>query len=236
MKIIVCDDDIKMQFMLRQWVEEYLEGQNCQFIFYQTGAKLLDDMSNLNISEPQIVFMDIKLKNDNGIEVARLLNKEYGNTAIIFISGYTEYIEDSFEADPIYFLVKPLKKEAFKKAMDKAVYKLSQSERQSFFVAQDRVLRRVFLQDIYYAESAGRKVRLHGSFGVIEYYEKMAILEKQLGENFVRSHKSFLVHMKYVHSIEGKNITMMDGSVIPVSRKMLMETRKAIFEYLERKL
>lgn len=236
MKIVVCDDDMRMQSMLRQWVEEYVEGQNFQFAFYQTGAKLLDDMSHLGVSEPQIVFMDIRLKNDNGIEIARTLNKDYDNTAIIFISGYTEYFEDSFEADPIYFLVKPLKKEVFKKAMDKAVYKLSHSEQRSFFIEQERELKRVFLKDIYYAESNGRKIKLHGSFGVIEYYEKMASLEEQLGADFVRSHKSFLVHMQYVHSMNARNITMMDGSIIPVSRRMLIETRRAIFEYLGKKL
>lgn len=236
MKVIVCDDDIRIQFLLREWAEEYFEGQDCQFFFYQTAEKLLDEMSDLTVAEPWIVFMDIKLRNANGIEIARLLNRDYGNLAIIFISGYTEYFEDSFEADPIYFLIKPLKKEAFIKAVDKALEKLSKKEQASLFIAQDRVLKRVFLNDIYYAESIGRKIQLHGKFGAMEYYEKMTELEKQLGENFIRCHKSFLVHMKYVYSIEGKTITLMDESKIPVSRTMFAKTRKAVFEYLERKL
>lgn len=236
MRIIVCDDDKNMSSLIRQWTKEYLEGKAYQFICCETGLELLSEMKDYRGKDPQIVFMDIKLKNDNGIEIARILNKSYGNIFIIFISGYTEYFEDSFEADPIYFLIKPIKKETFKKAMDKAIDKISHTKQKSFFIMQDRNLTKVFVDDIHYAESSGRKIRLYGKFGKLEYYEKMDLLEQQLGKDFIRCHKSFLVHMKYIHCVDRQNIIMMDQKIIPISKKKVNDTKKIIFQYLEKKL
>lgn len=236
MRIIVCDDDKNMSSLIQKWTEEYLGGKAYQFICYESGVELLSKMKEYRGKEPQIIFLDIKLKNANGIEIARILNKSYENIFVIFISGYTEYFEDSFEADPIYFLIKPLRQEIFKKAMDKAIDKISNTKHKSFFIMQDRNLTKVFVDDIHYAESFGRKIRLHGKFGELEYYEKMDLLEQQLGKDFIRCHKSFLVHMKYIRYVDGQNIILMDEKIIPISKKKANSTKRIIFQYLEKNL
>lgn len=231
MRIIACDDDKNVLMLLEEWVKEYMGDQHYQYITYTNGIDLIKDIGVYDGDEPQILFMDVKLKNDNGIDVAKILNKEYGNIAVIFISGYTEYLEDSFEADPVYFLVKPLKKEIFEKAMKKAIEKVKNNERK-FLLIKGKEVTRVFYDEIYFAESVGRKMRLYCEEDMLEYYEKMDELEKELKGSFVRCHKSFLVNLMHVRSVDGRDITLMNGKKIPISRNKSAETKEKVFAYL----
>lgn len=236
MRIVVCDDDPNMIFLIKGWTKQFMEGQPYQFIAFENGEELLQEMEKYQGDEPTIVFMDIKLKNDNGISIAAILQQQFREVAVIFISGYTEYFEDSFEADPVYFLVKPLKRVTFDKALEKALKKIAETDKKSILIAHGKEMHRIFCDEIYYAESSARKIRLYCSSDIVEYYEKMDILESQLGDDFVRCHKSFLVNMKYIHSTDGKEIHLLDGRKIPISKKKSNETKDIIFHYLGRKL
>lgn len=206
MRIVACDDDGVILELIETWIKEWMGKKSYQYISY-----------------------------DNGIDVAKIVNREYGNTVVIFISGYTEYFEDSFEADPVYFLIKPIKKENFEKAMEKAIKKVSENDKK-YLLVTGKEIKRVFYEEIYYAESFARKIKLHCTFGELEFYEKMDELEKQLQGEFVRCHKSFLVNMEHIRCVDGNEITLLDGDQVPVSKKKATETKRTIFEYLGRKL
>ena len=233
MKVIVCDDDHTMSLLLRKWTAEILEGQNYQFISYEDGEEILNRMKEYPDEEPVILFMDIQLKNRTGIDIARRLNSVNKNMAVIFITGFANYAEYSFEADPIYFLIKPLKWNSFEKAFRKALEKISKVEKESILIAQGRDMIRIFLDDIYYAESRGRKIVINLKDEIIEYYEKMDQLEKRLGDAFVRCHQSYLVNMRYVHSVEKNEIILTDGRRIMISKRKSNETKDQIFNYLK---
>ena len=233
MKIYICDDDKNMYPMLAEWIREYLNGSECQVETYDNGIDLIYELKNIESSGPDIIFMDIKLKNDNGIDVAKLIKKENKNAVIIFISGYTEYFEDSFEAEPVYFLIKPLKKEMFLRAMDKAMEKMEQ-KKEKYLLFRKKDVSRIFFDDIYYVESIGRKIHIHCRQGEFEYYEKLDFIMNQLEGEFVKCHKSYLVNMKWIQQVDNKAITLMNGIEIPVSRNRMTETKDKVFEYLGR--
>jgi DNA-binding LytR/AlgR family response regulator len=236
MKIIVCDDDKNMKVLLESWMQEYFEETGYQILYFSNGIELLNRIDSYQEEETFIIFMDIRLKNDNGIDIARAIRKKHIKAAIIFISGYTEYVEDSFEADPDYFLVKPLKKESFWLAMNKSITNLSVNHDKYVRVKTGKEIRRIRWKDIYYAESLGRKIKLYCTWGTLEYYDKMDRLEKELEEEFVRSHKSYLVHLEYVDSMEGNKITLFDEKEIPVSKNRSLKTREKIFSYFGEQL
>lgn len=207
MKIIACDDDQNMLAIMGKWSKEYFNDEFVPFISYDNGIELLSLIKDMSVSEPLIILMDIQLKNDNGIEVIRELYQYKHNIAVIFISGYTEFIEDSFEVDPIYYLVKPLKRDVFFKAIEKAVNKITDFHRKSICISQGKEIYRIFLDEIYYAESVARKVKLYCDHSTLEFYTKMNDLEQRLKEdNFIRCHKSFLVNMQYIRFVDGNNI------------------------------
>lgn len=235
MKIYICDDDLNTVNLLAEWVGEYLIGSECRVRTYNNGIDVIHEISKNAGQETEIIFMDIKLKNDNGIDVAKEIKKMNQNAVIIFISGYSEYFEESFEAEPVYFLIKPLKKETFARAMEKAIEK-GRQKMKKFLLLRKKEVSRIFFDDIYYVESVGRKIQLHCVEEKIECYEKLDDLEEKLEGDFVRCHKSYLVNMKWLQSIDNRFISLMNEMRIPISRAQLAQTKEKVFEYLGRQM
>ena len=234
MRICICDDDVNMLNMLTKWIADYLTKYECKIVTYHNGIDVLYDIEH-GIESPEIIFMDIMLKNDNGIDVAKQIKEKNRNTVIIFISGYTDSFEDSFEAEPIYYLIKPLKKEMFEKAIDKAIEKVEKKQ-EKFLLLKKKDVSRIFLDDIYYVESEGRKIHIHCQQGKTECYEKLDMLEEKLEGNFVRCHKSYLVNMKWIKSVDNRVVTLMNNMQIPISRKQLTNTKESVLGYLGRQM
>ncbi|MDO4169301.1 MAG: LytTR family DNA-binding domain-containing protein [Lachnospiraceae bacterium] len=233
MKIIACDDDQNTLAIMEKWSKEYFNDESVPFISYDNGIELLSLIKDTSVSESLIILMDIQLKNDNGIDIIRELHQYKHNIAVIFISGYTEFIEDSFEVDPIYFLVKPLKRDVFIKAIEKAVNKMTHFHKKSICISQGKEMYRIFLDEIYYAESIVRKVKLYCNHSTLEFYMKMNDLEEKLKEDhFIRCHKSFIVNMQYIRFVDGNNIILLNGQKIPISRNRRAETKEMVFQYL----
>ena len=187
------------------------------------------------LEEPEIFIINIEEDEEKRISLAKKLKTSSNNVAIIFISQSMEYFETAFEAEPVYILLKPLKAELLEKALKKAVQKVAEAKK-PYLVLKGKHLRRIFLEDIYYIESEARKLRLHCVYGMVEHYGRLDEIEENIQDEFVRCHKSYLVNMRYVSSVEGKEIMLLDGSTIPISRSKAIVCKKIITEFLERKI
>ena len=93
---------------------------------------------------------------------------------------------------------------------------------------------RVLLEDIIYAEVFNRKVMLHTTGGDIEYYGKLTELSEQTGEDFYRTHRAYLVNLKYVERYNATTIWLEQGSVL-VSKKQYAEFFRRYMQYINRK-
>lgn len=237
MKVIICDDDGLMAQTLESWTKEYMKEEVVEIHSFLHGKDVLWFMEDVAQEEQVIVLMDIKLEDGNGIEIVKKLRKINSNCFTIFISGYTEYVEDSFEADPIYYLLKPCTKDKFFRAMDKAVIRLQESEKKSICFSINGSLKRVFVDEIIYAESHGRKILLHTKNEAFEYYGKLKGLDEDLvGYPFVWCHKSFLVNINHVRMIVKNELVLLDGTVVPISRTKLSETKEKVFKFFGEQL
>ena len=91
-------------------------------------------------------------------------------------------------------------------------------------------------EEIYYAESNGRKLTLYTVQGTYEYYGRMQELEARLGEDFYRCHRGYLVHLKYVAGYDAANIQLKDGSNVYLARQKYGEFVKRYMAYLRQKI
>ncbi len=101
-------------------------------------------------------------------------------------------------------------------------------------VKRGGVSTRVLLEDIIYAEVFNRKVMLHTTGGDIEYYGKLTELSEQAGENFYRTHRAYLVNLKYVEKYNATTIWLEKGSVL-VSKKHYAGFVRQYMQYINRK-
>jgi len=238
MRVIACDDEEKVLTQLEEWTNDYFSKKKMEFSFerYNMEESFGQELDKYNGEVPLIIFLDMKQKWEKVLKRIREIEQWTKNTVVVLIfgDGYKAYVEEIFDINPIYLLVKPLKKNRFDKAMDFVFRKMGDNKEEPYVVIRRRgEQKKIYCHEIYYIERNLRKTEIHCVLENYECYEKLASLEERLGENFVRCHNSFIVNLAYVKSVKRNELILNDGKCIPVSNSKSRETREATIRYLD---
>lgn len=172
-----------------------------------------------------LLFLDIEMPILTGFD---LLDDLEHKPKIIFVTGKTKYAFKAFDYDAIDYLRKPLKKERFYAAVDKALISTGAGsvstgqivpEEEFIFVKSNLKKRKIYLNNLKYVEALGDYVKLimDNSDPVI-VLATMKSFEAQLPEDrFLRVHKSYIVNLQKVERFNSRNIEI-ESDQIPVSR------------------
>lgn len=218
MRIGICDDERKIQELLGEKVRQLYP--QAELFFYNSGEELLEAGE-----WPQILLLDIQMPGPNGMEIARCLRKQDRGMILIFVTALEDYVFQAFDVGAFHYLVKPFSDAKLKEVLSGAVEqyrKLEELRREaaskqtenSILVKSGGCHTRIFWKDIIYAEVFNRKVTIHSREGDVEYYGRLGDLEKQLGEDFYRSHRAYLVHFKYVEKYTASVIELERGTAL----------------------
>ena len=175
-------------------------------------------------SEPvDLLFLDIQMPELRGLEFATILPPE---TFIIFTTAFDRYAIDSYKVNTVDYLLKPIAYDNFLKAADKALRRIVDSRKQAtyaadrfIYVKSDYKLVRINLDDIMYIEGVKDYVRivLANSSQPVMCLMNMRTLEEYLPTpEFLRVHRSYIVHMSKVQSIDRFRFVFGD-TYIPIS-------------------
>ena len=140
---------------------------------------------------------------------------------IIFVTGYESYVYQAFDVEAFQYLVKPVDEGRFADVFRRAAEKLSvlEKQRQSTLLVQYAGSSRVIpLENIRYVESHGHKLLLHLKEGTVEYYGKIGELEQELGGQFARIHKGYLVNLRHVEEYARGQVTLTGGEKLTISK------------------
>jgi DNA-binding LytR/AlgR family response regulator len=179
-----------------------------------------DALDFLSKNETDLIFLDIEMEKMTGIEFLSALPKQ---TPVIFTTAYSEFALKSYEFEVVDYLLKPFSFERFAKATAKAENRITLrknpfNEILSFiFVKTDSRFVRIMHDDIYYIEgmrdfrcifTRNSKILTPFTFGKLS--------EILPSENFIRVHKSYMVALQKIESIEKHRIKI-GNKRIPIS-------------------
>lgn len=180
------------------------------------------------LPEPDFLFADIEMPGISGLDY---LASTHISSAVILITAYESYALRGYELDITDYLLKPVPFSRFLKAVNKArAYKEALSAHSlptangtfhnSIFVKSDRVIHRITLSDILYAEGMENYVKIYTSTqGMIISRTTMKSFHATLPTStFMQVHKSFIVNISHIQSLDGNRLQLLDGSEIPVSK------------------
>lgn len=175
----------------------------------------------INENEVHLLFLDIQIGKISGIE---MIGKMQVKPQVIFTTAYNEYALKAFELSATDYLLKPFTFERFRQAVSRAAEYLEwqkstflarTEEVNYFFVKSGYRLIKVFLADIIYIEGMRDFLAIMTVTGRIIVNQTFQELEKLLPKSFIRCHKSFIVSIPKIESIE-KDRIMIGGKLIPV--------------------
>lgn len=196
---------------------------------YAAGEELLGSGKQFDIA-----FLDIQMAGMNGIETARRLRERQEDVILIFITGLKEYVFDALDLYAFQYLLKPLDEKKFAEVLEKAAKEAGKKKDKKWLFIKTRNLR-LGQTDILYIESKAKKVEIHTARGkkTIEIYASMDVLESQLGEEFYRCHRAYIVNMAYITEYDSESITLTNGDRIYLAKKKYGEFVKAYMWYLQ---
>lgn len=228
MNIFILDDEEVIVDSLGSMLKSI--GSDKDNIYgYTDYRKFLEDIKT---KKCDILFMDIRLDDTNGIELIKENGIYLKGTKLIYITGYDEYIEDVFETELVYLIKKPLNEEKVEKAYLKAIEKINK-ENKVIVVKTLKETRKVKINEIYYIESDARLVNIYLRNEVLVSYGKLSDMEEMLKGNFLRTHKSYLVNLERVKSYKHNQVILDNGKVIPISRNSISKVKNEIFDYVK---
>lgn len=228
MDIAICDDDKNILQYLKKKIEITLED-NCQITTFESGYDLIEYIDS-DISNPDIIFMDIDLKEHLGIDVAKKIQQKFNNIKIIFITGYASYVEDIFEVETLYYPAKPINEEKLKKALNKAMEVIKVNKEEILNIKTEVVS--INLNDVNYIESHLRTVIMHCGKIKRTIYKKLNEIENILPEKFIRCHQSYIVNMEKVNILTTNKFILKSGDKVPVSQSKYKDTKEKFLNYL----
>ncbi len=189
-----------------------------------------------------LVFLDIKIGNADGFQLARHIQSSYPGVQIVFLTGHTEFAIDGYEYAPVDFLVKPVDLIRLGRALERvrrSQETSQESEEVSIGIPVNDGLEILNVNEILYLEKAGRRVvvvdRSGSSVSSCDSLQRLQKVFEPYG--FYRCHQSFLVALNKIRGIrsgEYKNsyYIQMAGldQQIPLSREKYTDLRKVLIQ------
>jgi Response regulator of the LytR/AlgR family len=232
LEIALCDDDEYELDLLNKMVSKYCKERKIK-VFTQTytkGEELMHSPTKFHI-----IFLDIKIGQTDGIEVAKILRENDKHAKIIYVTNFSNYQNDAFSVRAFGYVVKPVTYEIICKQLDDAIeYSQLEKNKITFTVNTDFGIKTINIEDIYYVESYNHKIEIvtkDRTYKVSDSINNIFNNFKSYG--FSMPHKSFVVNLLYVSSIKGYDVVLTNGDFIPISQKRAVQFKAEFHSFLK---
>lgn len=234
MRIAICDDDEEELAHLSGLITEYRLSRGVNIdsrLFYN----VTDFLCDLGDGAYDLVLLDVLMPGVSGIRAAQELRKLDKNVKLIFISASPEFAVESYSVGAYNYLLKPTDADSLFPLLDRVASELAVHEEQSLVLKKRDGVVRIFLQGLEFVEVTNKTVSFHMANG--ETREVTAALGDFEGKllsrpEFLKPHRSYLVNLNYVQSIDVDCIMTKTGHSIPVSRLRRNQVQSAYMSFL----
>jgi len=208
-KVLIIDDKFPARKLLSEYVSKIPNLTLC-------GA-CEDAMDAIKVMQQQpvdLILSDIQMPELSGLDFIRSLKEK---PMVIFTTAYSEYAIDSYDLDAVDYLLKPIAFPRFMQAINKVVERMKaksaipyKAEKDFFMVKADYKLYRIDYADLLYIEGQSEYVTFHmkDKKKVTAYYSLKKLEEELPSNEFVRIHKSYIVAISKIESVEGNMLTV----------------------------
>lgn len=235
MRIAVCDDDEQELTHLMKLIGQYQSSRgisnDCRF--FNNSTDFLCDMKG---GEYDLILLDILMPGVSGIQVARELRELDKNVKLIFISSSPKYAMESYRVGAYYYLLKPADAASLFPLLDKVGSELFMQREQGFVLKERKGVVMISFAELEYVEVINKTVSFHMADGSVrEVTAALADIEEKLlsRTEFIKTHRSYVINLKYVQSIGATSILTKNEHLVPVSRRRRSQIEDAYVQFLQ---
>ena len=177
-----------------------------------------------------LLFLDIQMPGKNGIDFYKSLNTD---VMVIFTTAHSEYAVEGFNLNATDYLLKPISYERFVMAVEKVQkeksLRVADPENKYLMVRADYKLYKIDYDDILLIEGLDDYIRIHlkNKSTIITRLSMKGILKKLPSSSFIRVHRSYIVPISKIKTVQNKTITI-EKFVIPIGDTFKNELNRHI--------
>lgn len=233
-RIAICDDDEYYINIIKKRIEKFQTTLNTIHLVVDTFQDAKEFQDQFMQDGYDLVYLDIKLSDENGMHIAEALHQSKPDCLIIFITNYMSYFNQSFLVEAFQYMKKPIKEKFFNSELNRAIEKIRVIKQTVIFSMYDNNY--VFdTKDIYYIETAYKQYIVHttrGEFrGSIHSFQEFKSKHKRY--NFFQIQRSFFVNLMYVDTFNFTWVTLKTGEELSISKFKYQEFKKIMRNYAD---
>jgi len=240
MRFAIIDDVAYDRRHLSELLNGYCNDRHlvCEISCYETAESFLKAYQPGYFSA---IFLDNLMDGMNGIETAQKLRSRGDAIPIIFTTTEESYALDGYTVQAMDYLIKPVSIKRLTGTLNRLV---SMNSRERYIdISENRVLRRLRLDNILYVRSLGHYLEIYLQKEQIRSYMSMDAflsLLKEAGEpvcpvqarRFLNCCRGYLINLDHVASLGAREFLLADQTSIPISRSRYREMKEAYATYL----
>ncbi len=230
MKIVICDDEIDYCKKVQTIVQRYLKSRNVSAdVSYCKNSKELFEEKDMDV-----VFMDIKLDHENGIDVAKIVNQKFPRAKVVYLTNHLHFATDVYSTHHSYFVLKDEFESHLDQIYEKLKKEMNECPKKIIFSNKGEEYLSLDPHEVTYIERKNRITYIHTKNGVFETQEKITEISDRLPKTyFLRCHNSYIVYIPMIKELLKNEIILDNHQIVPVSRNYRKRTKDAFINWAE---
>ncbi|MGF7040925.1 LytR/AlgR family response regulator transcription factor [Mucilaginibacter lappiensis] len=217
LKCIAIDDEPLALRLVSEYISRFPALQ-----LVKTFDDAISGAEFLKTKPVDLLFIDINMPDITGIDLVRSLPVK---PIVIFTTAYKNFAYEGFELEALDYILKPIDFKRFEKAVEKAIdyyrYKnktTNEPTEESLYVYSEYRMVKIELSTIEYIESMEDYIKIHltNAKTVLTLMPLKKVLEKLPADKFQRIHRSYIVPVNKIRSIQNRKVKLTDIE-LPVS-------------------
>lgn len=233
-RVALVDDEAIQLELLKKMLVAYGETNEVSFDFstFESSEAFLFHFEEDKAFD--LLVLDIEMGKMNGMDLARYLRDQNHDIKLLFVTGYTDYIGQGYEVSALDYVLKPVKEEKLFQVLDR-FQKTTPRDDIYVFVETSEGMSRIDQNSIFFLEANKHQTIISTVESKIEVTEKFSHFEESLSsDQFIKTHRSYLVNIAHIKSINKQDVVMDDQSTVPISRRKVKEVNQAFIDYYKR--
>jgi len=233
MRLAIVDDESVYRSQLVELIDSICDRADVSCFLYSDGSELIRSFeSGFKLDA---IFLDIEMKDVDGMTAARKVREYSKDIPIIFLTSHTELAMDGYEVDAFRFLSKPVNEIKLRETLTDLEKKLRVDEKIVLQKDGEEIVNSI--SDLIYVEAANNDVRFCFKNGAVILRMKFAEALRKVDEaspDFIKIHRSYYINLAHVKKLSPTEAILDNKEVLPVARSSAAEAKKTLLEYIRR--
>lgn len=226
----ICDDELHYRLNIKETLDKILTSYPINYKLYEFSSG--EDVLNNYPKDLDILIMDIQMKSINGMDVARKIREFDENLEIIFMTSFTEFMQEGYEVKAYRYILKPISESKILKNVVPCINEIVKRRSNYLTINVKNYVDRIKIDSIVYIETDRPNILIYTFDNMYSVRMSISKIEKMISEHgFFRCHNSYIVNLKLVESMNGSTLRI-NGKDIPISKYRVKDLKLAITNIL----